>query len=244
VADNRLNAQQSKQPAEEPTFDVGVLFVHGIGTQRRGQTRKIFGQAIHDWLQDRLRGLDHQWREAINAHPQRLAVEEWRTNVEDWATDGFHPENPPIVPDPALLTQLAKQLGCDTVVGRVSVPDSVIDDTKDRSAPAHTALTLQRRRIDGALETERWLLAESWWQESFLPSDFIELAPWAALTIPWAVGSHFGTQVRRVLGQRSRGMLRWPGWGACLRRPSGSSSVFWRVCFSLPRLPSCSWLAC
>ena len=82
-------------------------------------------------------------------------------------------------------------------------------------------MLLQRQRNEENATTERWLLAELWWAETFSTPGFGELARWGLRIIPWAIGSHFGAQVRRVLAQRpgqivhssrSRQTLRWLGW--------------------------------
>jgi hypothetical protein len=75
---------------------------------------------------------------------------------------------------------------------------------EDPNQPAHSGLRINRQRIDGTAESELWLLAESWWTETFDPPTFGELAHWAFHIIPRTIGSHFGVRVRRgrVLAQR------------------------------------------
>jgi len=104
--------------------------------------------------------------------------------------------------DPRLLTSLASQIECETIVGRVSLTETLISDPEDPAAPAHAKLLFQRQRIEGTVESERWLLAESWWAETFAPPSFGDLARWGLGVIPWAVGSHIGVQVSRVWVQR------------------------------------------
>lgn len=84
--------EQSDKTKQEVAFryHVGILFIHGIGAQRRGQTLAEFGGPIYLWLVDRFRGLDRRWREAINDNSQQPLLERWRKHIEDWATDGFH----------------------------------------------------------------------------------------------------------------------------------------------------------
>ena len=50
--------------------DLGVLFVHGIGTQKRGATLAAFGGPVFDWLVQRFAGHDLKWRDALSDHPE------------------------------------------------------------------------------------------------------------------------------------------------------------------------------
>jgi hypothetical protein len=223
-------------------FHLGVLFIHGIGAQKRGQTLAEFGEPVYRWLDDRLRGLDRRWREAMFGEPvvrwlelrvrgfdprSREAIKgegiiPQRQKIEDWASDGFHNEGRPLMPDPASLTQLAEQVKCgDTVVGRVSLTDALVADPANPSAPAHVELRIQRQRIHGRSEVERWLLAESWWSETFTHPSFAEVARWGLHIIPWTIGNHFGSQVRRVLAERPsrKQTIPWLIWLARLPTP-------------------------
>ena len=60
------NAQVVEQSDQPSRFHLGVLFIHGIGAQKRGQTLAEFGAPVYVWLKDRLNGLDRRWREAIS----------------------------------------------------------------------------------------------------------------------------------------------------------------------------------
>jgi hypothetical protein len=188
MAESNLNAVRIEQPAEEA--DIGVLFIHGIGSQKRSRTLSEFGEPIHAWLTDRFRGLDRQWREVIAADPQGSTLEPWRNEVEAWADNRFRRESHQIKQEPNLLARITEKLGYDTVVGRVQW-DSPIDDPNDFKTPAHKTLLFQRRRIEGNVDTERWLLAESWWAETFQPPGFSEFWHWGLHIIPWAIPSHF-----------------------------------------------------
>ena len=129
---------------------VGILFIHGIGAQRRRQLFAEFGRPIYFWLQDRFRGIDRRWREAIRAHSDEALLEKWRGKVEDWANEGFKEEdtaqhNWPDLPCEK-LEQLAKSVRSETVVSRAVLTDAVINDPEDPTAPAHAELRLQWQR--------------------------------------------------------------------------------------------------
>jgi hypothetical protein len=56
-----MNAEGSEARSTDPPderFDLGVLFVHGIGDQPRGSTLVDFGTPIADWLMERASALD------------------------------------------------------------------------------------------------------------------------------------------------------------------------------------------
>jgi len=181
----------------EPKGDLGVLFVHGIGAQVRGQTLAQFGAPVYQWIRDRFRGLDRRWRQA--KVPPR-----WRDGVEEWANDGFRA---PAVETPARnqLQDLSAQVGCDTIVGRASLTDARLVTPADPAAPAHATLVITRQRASGMVQEERWLLAESWWAATFSAPDFRDLGRWGIRIGPWTVGRHFGSRLRRRWLDRPRG---------------------------------------
>ena len=90
------------------------------------------------------------------------------------------------------------------MVGRAVLVDSCVLDRDDAEAPVHAVLRITRLHVDGQLRHERWLLAESWWADTFLTPSFGEFARWGMRIIPWTIGSHFGAQLRRASEQ-------WPG---------------------------------
>ena len=125
---------------------VGVLFIHGIGTQRKGETLASFGGALYRWL------------------------------------------------------ELAKFRGGDDHVGHVRLEDARLVVPEDPSAPAHARLRLNAG--DPQVPDIEWLLAESWWAESFGAPSFASLAEWGLGIIPWTIGSHFGAHVQAVWSAR------------------------------------------
>ena len=125
---------------------VGVLFIHGIGTQRKGETLASFGGALYRWL------------------------------------------------------ELAKFRGGDDRVGHVQLEDARLVVPEDPSAPAHARLRLNAG--DPQVPDTEWLLAESWWAESFGAPGFTSLAQWGLGIIPWTIGSHFGAHVQAVWSAR------------------------------------------
>src|SRR6187399_294158 len=54
----------------------------------------------------------------------------------------------------------------------------------------------------------RWLLAESWWAQSFPGARFSDVARWGLVIVPWAIGSHFAKRLSRV-ERGKHGGFRW-----------------------------------
>jgi hypothetical protein len=124
---------------DQPTL--GVLFVHGIGWQRRGETLAAVGDALFEWLSEALGG------------------------------SGMEPP-------------------------RIELTDARSTTPGDPAAPAVARLVIRPLEAEG--REEHWLLAESWWAETFITPGFSSLARWSLGIVPWTIGSHFGVRVRRV----------------------------------------------
>ena len=117
---------------QRETFDLGVLFVHGIGNQTQGSTLAEFGTPLVEWTRSR-----------------------------------------------------AKDAGI-----RTEVAHTVLTGPNDE--PAFSELTFFSK------SPRRWLLAESWWAQSFPLAQFRDVATWSLLIVPWTLGTHFGKRMRRV----------------------------------------------
>lgn len=104
-----------------------------------------------------------------------------------------------------------------TLVGRAALVDYRVADPGDADAPAHAILQISRLTVDGELCHERWLLAESWWAETFSPPSFTEFARWGIRIIPWTIGSHFGAHLRRAFAERPSGTSPAAQWRRVLR---------------------------
>lgn len=211
---------------------LGILFVHGIGAQRRGETLAAFGGPVCEWLTIRFDGLDRQWRAALTKYPALL---QWHLETEDWATDGFRGAPCPPPNDdtqqhdsPALIAEVGSKLNTQAVVARARLLDTRVTDPDDPSAPAQSILQITRLNLTGDVETERWCLAESWWAETFGVPGFGNLMRWGLRTIPWTIGSHFGSQLRRALARRvtaSAASAIEPGWRRVARQLAWAGSV-------------------
>ncbi len=84
--------------------------------------------------------------------------------------------------------------------------------TTFKDAPSHALLELHALDREGTLHESRWLMAESWWAESFAAPRFRTLATWLIAIVPWTMGSHFGVRVRRSVRafRALSGLARFP----------------------------------
>lgn len=200
---------------------LGVLFVHGIGAQRRGETLAQFGAPLYRWLEEWSRGLRLRW---VHHGASQAAIRAWRDehrppddpSARTAALEMLETllETAPVSDDPTPLLEIAAQMGEETLAARAEVTDARRAVAADPEAPAHALLVIDRLRVDGAVERERWMLAESWWADTFSPPTFSDLALWGLGIVPWTIGSHFGARVRRVWRKRARvsapgERLRW-----------------------------------
>lgn len=131
-------AETTTPPAPEPPrYQLGVLFVHGIGDQTRGATLTDFGTPLVDWIRS-----------------------------------------------------IADQQGVDARIGR-----TVLSDASDDPASSEIFFASN----NGA---RAWLLAESWWAQSFPVARFRDVARWSLLIVPWTIGTHFAKRIARGHGRR------------------------------------------
>jgi hypothetical protein len=132
-------------PADTERAALGVLFVHGIGSQTRGLTLTECAGELVDW---------------------------WRAWVP--------------------------HLG-----GAVLVERTVLALEPARYQPAHSIV-----RIDSATDSNRAVLAESWWAADFPPPAFRELATWMLTFGSWVVISHL-LAYSRAWAERVFPAQRW-----------------------------------
>jgi hypothetical protein len=124
----------NQQKNEKKCF--GVLFVHGIGLQKRGDIIVEWGEKIVAWLRS--------W----------LALK---------------------------------------IYGPIDVE---VLDTKLEKAPSHSRISFRKNT---KLSHHSWLLAESWWAESYNPPGFKDVLRWAFVTVPRTIIIHFVPRMRSGL---------------------------------------------
>jgi hypothetical protein len=173
-------------------FSLGILFIHGIGTQKRGETLAAFGGPFFRWLEARCEALGR--RRQQSGVPLEM-IERLRRKLEELEWSGISP----CPPSPGA------EINSEALVRRVVLSETKLNDPSDPTAPAHSTVTVLAAHDDESVSVENWLLAESWWANNLYPPSFSDLAGWGFRIVPWIVGSHFAAQVQRRLGERPKG---------------------------------------
>lgn len=171
-------ATEQAGPGTGKQFDLGFLFVHGIGTQQRGQTLVEFATPLVRWLELRCSAA------SANATPsdikQARALQRLGWDRPSRTTEPRF--------DPTSVTP---------TVFRVEVREAQSTSAADGIAPANATISLLAADTSGRTTAEQWLMAESWWAASFGAARFGDLARWGLGVLPWIVGSHCAAQVKR-----------------------------------------------
>lgn len=187
--------QTTGATAPRKPYDVGFLFVHGIGTQQRGQTLAECTTPLVRWLTLRCAAASSvRAASDVPGYPENPEgvdssdVREAQRALERATWDDVGGTVRARDGQPALETPLAF---------RADVRDVESGSSSGAGSPAHATLALLAADRHGRVATERWLMAESWWAASFAAPGFSELARWGLGVLPWIVGSHCAAQVRR-----------------------------------------------
>ena len=136
--------------------DLGVLFVHGIGEQKQGQTLVKFADPLSRWLA------------------------RWLSRGERTEAAVGKPDESQVVLSEAVLAG---------------------DD------PAHVVMTIAAAGDLPSLP-QRWLLAESWWAETFEPPKANALLAWMLLILPYVLTVQFYEQLVRAARKPTK--RTWP----------------------------------
>jgi hypothetical protein len=88
------------------------------------------------------------------------------------------------------IRSIADQQGVGASIGR-----TVLSDASDEPASSEIFFVSPK----GA---RGWLLAESWWAQSFPVAQFRDVARWSLLIVPWTIGTHFAKRIARGRGRR------------------------------------------
>jgi hypothetical protein len=218
----------------DETFDLGVVFVHGIGTQSSGVSLAEAAQELQRWFQSWFDGAIQCWI-ALGVHAgdvdgwQRELYEQRRR--EGAGEDKLHAITNLVerlqrcVPKGSGQTPLAKvgaAAGLTVVGGRATLLDGRFDPQSEE--PPSVVLRMEVLLVDGSVCRTRWLLTEAWWAQSFPPPRFATLAVWALRFVPWLVATHLRQYVLRQHQRRQRvaEAAGWPWWD--LRRAAGMVS--------------------
>jgi hypothetical protein len=197
---------------------VGILFVHGIGQQGRGQTLVEFGEPLHRWIDDWLRGASTAWiRNGLDAATWESWVSEHQAR---W--DQLPPEKgmrcrqiardvgeraAVAAVEGAPFGRVEKRVGARSIAGRAALLDARVSADAD-PGPRNATLQLSVLEANGGLRTATWLLAESFWARSFAAPSYGTLARWGFAYLPAILACHFGSRMRRAWTKQRTGRFR------------------------------------
>jgi hypothetical protein len=128
--------------AANETPQLGVLFVHGIGEQRQGETLVQFADPVSSWL-------------------------------VRWLSRGA-------------LVEAA--IGDADDAGHVVVSGTQLEPSDD--APAHALMVVNAPPEEQLGGRTRWLVAESWWAETFRPPKTTTVILWLFVVLPYLLLEH------------------------------------------------------
>jgi len=129
-------------PPEEKLPDLGVLFVHGIGQQKKGETLVKFSDPLTGWL-------------------------------ARWLTGGIHTEA-------AVAREGTKYVRLSDACLKGDDPAHLYVEIDGAAIPTYPKNVSEVR-------PQRWLLAESYWAETFEPPKTRALLFWMLLILPYMV---------------------------------------------------------
>jgi hypothetical protein len=193
-------------------FSLGVLFIHGIGGQPRGDTlRRIADpivQALDHWIFGvaRLRGKSIGQAKAegwANAMPSFVGKVELSTSLREQAFEMAWSAEPRQVQLTAEHTLALKSASLWS--GGATLRDGQLSSSPlANEIPAHAVLDIHTMDEQYNVKRGTALVAESWWAQSFVPPSASALLAWAFKVLPLALGMHFGDGVRRYASRASR----------------------------------------
>ena len=214
IAVGAMEASDSaSSPAGEPQpheFDAGVLFVHGIGAQPRGDTLTHFAEPIVAAIEWWFHGVTDRWVASVTPDAARSWLRVCQPTLErqtnaDGLREAAHAFCRRIEYEGStriIGEALGDQVASSVVLGDVRLSEAIIKPRAgDLDAPPHARLDVSSLRIDGTAKRATILLAESWWAGTFISPTFAQLVTWGLRIIPLTLGTHFGAQLRRALSQ-------------------------------------------
>ncbi|MBD3926484.1 hypothetical protein IEZ26_17805 [Nocardioides cavernae] len=183
----------SGEPCEQR---LGILFVHGIGEQKRGESLVAWADPIHEFLRRLLTADDlvARQREMLSNRAQRVGFPKKDAEQDRLLDHEF---------------AVARSAAAESALDNGDVPvrmGSTVLRQPEANEPAHLELSVAWPRAMGAATTEEtiidrsdWLLAESWWAEEFVPPPPGVMLTWALKVAPLIVLGHEAASWARTL---------------------------------------------
>lgn len=162
--------------------DIGVLLVHGIGEQPRGETLIKFGEPLVQWLMEL-------------CPKNKVAGQQTNDNnefdVEVTRKSEIVDDNKEYTPDSFLIH-----------INDNKNNDSSNVSTKNAEHELNNSSQHQSKSVDNS---ERWLFAETWWADTFEKPKFINLAKWIFTIGPFVAAIHAD---RRAMNENRNKLVR------------------------------------
>lgn len=171
-------AETKKTPEsslKSPNLDLGILLVHGIGEQPKGDTLVRFGEPIIEWVK--------RWI------GENGTVDLDRATIQDDEKTG----------QPAHFVASVKPLGSASDA-LLETLNQELEHTGRTSAGSVAKKNLHQEtktpdKEDFHPAPSGWLLAESWWAPHFRRPRFSTFSGWLISRGPWIILTHYGSKL-------------------------------------------------
>jgi len=205
----------------QPSFELGVLFVHGIGSHGERETLVRWSEPIVKFWRDRALAISHTSL-AVVALDERGRIRRW---VETHALRSRTPINgisdlvtnfaPPAPRDPdgkEIAQPITRPDSADSTACCVAAkPEQTLFPDRNPGAPSATLFRLSTVDANASLRESHVLFAESAWAREAFPPTADELYAWLTKSIPIAVWARLErlaktrpTEIRKVWIQAVR----------------------------------------
>lgn len=190
----------SEQPSDVTSkrYALGVLYVHGIGQQAKGETIVEFADALHGWIRHRIHGIGegHGHRNTTRETLEKAAPEAVQipgahaTRAAQRQHLAFLQAAHNYVPNAELAAHCLVEL--PSLEGEPLLASAELCEVppSDGKAPSAFLLELDWTDTQGRQHASDWLLAEAWWADKCLPPSIWQLLAWAPVALPTTVAVH------------------------------------------------------
>jgi pimeloyl-ACP methyl ester carboxylesterase len=198
-------------------YRLGLIYVHGIGEQKRGEVASAFSDACHGWVQHRISGISEghaqrgTTRETLaRAAPRAMQVPDIHAPRSDLRQHlAFLEAAHLFVPEADLLADGVTPVSAPEGEPMLATVELTAVPPSDERAPRAFALELDWTDTFGRQHASDWLLAESWWADKCAVPSIWQLLTWAPRAVPTAIAVHLFSQFLRDQKTRSDWHRRW-----------------------------------
>lgn len=231
----RPNTLRQSDENSAPIHEIGVLLVHGIGQQRRGETLVDYGEPMVRWIQ--------QWIDGSSLLVTEENFSAWLGSLESSrqtpSSSCGEIANPELDVLSHLYASNVEGLELRRVLARVI---SRYEGARSRGlggnaeaisqhryiryigglaqvshrfrekCPPNFSVDIEIVNVRGEIEKSSWLFAEAYWAESFPIPNVMKVSAWSLLVAPWVIANYFGTGISRAfhgLTSETGGRFKW-----------------------------------